>query len=110
MGDVAKRGRTVLVVSHNMRVVETLTERCLYLKDGSLIEQGSPLEVIKKYQWEALNQLEYNLPSEFDMDIKNPVVRLNNITLIDSMTSQQTNTFIPGNSMRLCFELMSLKP
>jgi lipopolysaccharide transport system ATP-binding protein len=32
--DLAGRGRTILIVSHNMRVVETLVDVCLYLREG----------------------------------------------------------------------------
>ncbi len=33
-GVAEQEGRTVLFVSHNMGVVSTLTERCIYLQDG----------------------------------------------------------------------------
>ena len=37
MGDIAKEGRTVLFVSHNMNAVEQLCTRCIYLQNGRLI-------------------------------------------------------------------------
>jgi len=41
MGDVAKVGRTVLFVSHNMAAVQSLCSRCYLLKGGQLIaEEG----------------------------------------------------------------------
>lgn len=36
MGEVAKQGRTVLFVSHNMGAISNLTKTCVYLKSGHL--------------------------------------------------------------------------
>jgi lipopolysaccharide transport system ATP-binding protein len=46
MGEVAKRGRTVLFVSHQMFAVRTLCERALWLDAGRLIKDGPALEVV----------------------------------------------------------------
>jgi lipopolysaccharide transport system ATP-binding protein len=106
MGDVAKEGRTVLIVSHNMRVVETLTERCLYLRNGSLGSLGSTLEVVKQYQRESLNHMFVDeLPSEFDVEIKNPKIRLGNFTLSNGITFQQTSTIETERPMQLSFDI-----
>jgi len=43
MGDVAKEGRTVLFVSHNMGAVKSLCQRGIHLKDGR-IEYSGPIE------------------------------------------------------------------
>jgi lipopolysaccharide transport system ATP-binding protein len=49
LGDVAKHGRTVLFVSHNMATVEALCESCLYIADGRLVAQGTPRHMIEHY-------------------------------------------------------------
>jgi len=49
MGDVAKEGRTVLLVSHNMAAMRGLCSRCLMLKGGQLVAQGTPRTVIEQY-------------------------------------------------------------
>ncbi len=41
MGDVAKEGRTVLFVSHNMVAVQTLCQRAFWLDAGQLKAQGA---------------------------------------------------------------------
>src|ERR1700683_1580526 len=41
MGEVAKGGRTVLFVSHNMGVVSTLTQRCIFLQNGTIASDGT---------------------------------------------------------------------
>jgi lipopolysaccharide transport system ATP-binding protein len=43
MGDVAKEGRTVLFVSHNMGAVKSLSQRGIHLNEGQ-IEYSGPIE------------------------------------------------------------------
>jgi lipopolysaccharide transport system ATP-binding protein len=49
MGTVARSGRTVLFVSHNLPMVEHLCGRALLLRDGRIVDEGSPAEVIRSY-------------------------------------------------------------
>ena len=49
MSDVARHGRTVLFVSHNMGVVNTLTQRCLYLEHGRVAASGPSGEIVEAY-------------------------------------------------------------
>jgi lipopolysaccharide transport system ATP-binding protein len=53
MGDVARQGRTVLFVSHNLVAVEGLCDRVVWLRDGRIAEEGSPGPVIARYLAEA---------------------------------------------------------
>lgn len=49
MGDVAKLGRTVLFVSHNLGAIQSLTERCLLIDNGRLISFGQTDGVVEDY-------------------------------------------------------------
>ena len=49
MGDIAKQGRTVLFVSHNMGTVLTLCPRAILLRFGQLIHDGPSESTIKDY-------------------------------------------------------------
>jgi lipopolysaccharide transport system ATP-binding protein len=49
MGDVAKRGRTVLFVSHNMIAVQNMCQRVIWLQNGRLMEDGPTSDVLGKY-------------------------------------------------------------
>lgn len=49
MGDIARGGRTVLFVSHNLAAVRRLTERCVYLVDGAVAAHGATDDVIDRY-------------------------------------------------------------
>ena len=49
MGDVAKEGRTVLFVSHNMVAVQSLCGRGIRLNDGKIVEEGQTDRVVSNY-------------------------------------------------------------
>ena len=49
MGDVAKEGRTVIFVSHNITAIRTLCNRALLLCKGRIIADESVEETIRKY-------------------------------------------------------------
>ena len=49
MGTVAKEGRTVILVSHNMGAITQLCERVLLLDNGRLKRIGPPAEVVSDY-------------------------------------------------------------
>jgi lipopolysaccharide transport system ATP-binding protein len=49
IGNVAKEGRTVLVVSHNMATIECLCHKAMALQGGELVFGGTPKETIDHY-------------------------------------------------------------
>ena len=49
MGDVAKEGRTVLFVSHNMAAIANLCKRCILLENGKIVMNDQPETVINHY-------------------------------------------------------------
>ncbi len=50
MEDVAAEGRTLILVSHNMSTILSMSTRCMLLDRGRLIAQGDPQAVIRQYQ------------------------------------------------------------
>ena len=53
LGDVAKGGRTILFVSHNMSAIGRLCQRCLWLDEGRLVAAGESSDVIGRYMASA---------------------------------------------------------
>src|SRR2546425_835397 len=49
MRDVSASGRTVLIVSHNMTVIEALCNRCLLISQGRLEAEGKPTAITSRY-------------------------------------------------------------
>lgn len=49
ISSVAREGRTVLFVSHNMIAVKTMCTRAILLHEGKLTEDGPPATVVNRY-------------------------------------------------------------
>lgn len=49
MGDVAREGRTVLFVSHNMGAIQQLTNRCIVLNQGNISFIGDVTQGVEEY-------------------------------------------------------------
>src|ERR1700733_325399 len=49
MNELARTGRTVLFVSHNMGAVKALTQRCLYLNKGRIAGSGLTRKIVEEY-------------------------------------------------------------
>src|SRR5262249_35351580 len=61
MGCVAKEGRTVLFVTHNIPAIRSLCERCIILERGHLAFSGQAEDCIERYL--AQNSTGCNAPS-----------------------------------------------
>jgi lipopolysaccharide transport system ATP-binding protein len=69
MGDVARLGRTVLFVSHNMGAVVNLCKRAIWLDAGRITADGPAGEVVNKYQGQYLNiSPEWQRPASWATD------------------------------------------
>jgi len=44
-----KRNKTIIFVSHNLRVVQEICDEVIMLNEGKIIEMGEPVKVIKTY-------------------------------------------------------------
>ncbi len=49
MGDVARAGRTIIFVSHNMASVESLCNSCVLITSGRLEAKGEPAQIVMRY-------------------------------------------------------------
>jgi lipopolysaccharide transport system ATP-binding protein len=49
MSDVARRGRTIVFVSHNMAAVNALCSRAVLIREGTLAKSGAVAEVVDDY-------------------------------------------------------------
>ena len=49
IGSMARSGRTVLIVSHNLQTVRSLAPRCIYLDQGGIVGDGPTEEVVNRY-------------------------------------------------------------
>ena len=98
MQDVSRQqGRTVLFVSHNMQAVSTLTTRCVLLKNGCAVLQGTPQEVIASYLEDgAARAAVFAAPPSPDSP---------SVTRVEIVTSEPGNTHRHGERLQLRFEV-----
>ncbi|MCX5662216.1 MAG: polysaccharide ABC transporter ATP-binding protein [Planctomycetota bacterium] len=67
MGDVAKQGRTILFVSHNMAAVQGLCNRGVVLKAGGVVFDGSSEDAVAHYLAGSTEGGEHDRPGHFDL-------------------------------------------
>jgi len=58
MEGVAKGGRTILFVSHNMGAVRSLCKKAIWLDNGKIVEKGDVENVISDYEKAQMKQLD----------------------------------------------------
>ncbi|MFV2081280.1 MAG: ABC transporter ATP-binding protein [bacterium] len=107
MGEVARAGRTVLFVSHNMSSVLKFCQSCLFLDAGKLVFSGSTREAVDNY----LGSLQ---DEEAEHDILNlareggygRLIRFSKCNLLDS-DGRTTNSLLFGEPFSIHLEAVS---
>lgn len=46
--DLAREKKTMIIVTHEIKFAEEVADRIIFMADGEIVEEGTPLEVIKK--------------------------------------------------------------
>jgi lipopolysaccharide transport system ATP-binding protein len=109
MGDVAREGRTVLFVSHNMRAVADLCERCIWLSGGQIIQGGVTQQVVLAYiSSEQPKQRDGMIKSDMHInDTGHLYFRLIRLLAEDGSS---VNTVFFGSPLRIHIELEVCRP
>ena len=92
MGDVARDGRTIVFVSHNMAALRKLCPRAILIQDGRIVESGNSEEVVSRYLQNSLDsKLEtvWNDPQTAPGDHR---VRLRSVRIIPQTNSDDPIT------------------
>ncbi len=96
MSDVAREGRTVLFVSHNMTAIKTLCQRVLVIEQGHAGHSTNAQEAIEKYL--GLQESHTKPPSVLFDQCKYPLESLQ-INLLNQ--KEATSRFYTGDSITL---------
>jgi lipopolysaccharide transport system ATP-binding protein len=102
MSEVARAGRTVLFVSHDMQAVSALTQRCLLFAEGQCIADGHTQGVIDTY----LGGVVAKVPRYRDV----PSASVPRITRVELKTSSPQNVQRHGEAMAVHFEITTPVP
>ncbi len=85
MGEVAKGGRTVLFVSHNMATITSLCSKSILLDSGLIVGQGKTSDIVLMYYSQGMSS-----PASFDYSSNTNVVG-------DEMASLLAGSIIDSN-------------
>lgn len=100
MGEVAKEGRTVLFVSHNMAAINSLCNKAILLNAGLLKKQGPTIEVINEYLGDYTSNV-YQV--FFEQDVKK-MLQVRSIWISD-MECNQRDTFLDDQEILVHSEI-----
>ena len=101
MGDVARAGRTVVLVSHQLNQIRRLCQRVIWLDGGSLRKAGPTAELVSAYEMEMISP--DRTSSERTLDQKH-VARFLSWSLLDG-SGNPAHTFSSGGPVRVRFLL-----
>jgi lipopolysaccharide transport system ATP-binding protein len=96
MSEVAKSGRTVLFVSHNMAAIASLCHRAILLRDGNVRFEGDPGDAVSRYLHTAHDGDRSGFRA-FDPPTPAPPVRVQSIAL-RSGPDEPVSATIPSGS------------
>jgi lipopolysaccharide transport system ATP-binding protein len=102
VGNVAKEGRTILFVSHNLQAISTLTQRSLLLSHGRCVYEGPTNDVITEYLRKEQKEEKVYIASPSSLEPK--------ITRVALHTSDPNNTHRCGEPMEVHFEIATPVP
>jgi lipopolysaccharide transport system ATP-binding protein len=88
MGKVAKEGRTVLFISHNMAAVQSLCNRALWLMEGKIEKEGFTPQVISQYLQSSFSTLTEQVWKEVTTAPGNEYIRIRRVSIRTEKASQ----------------------
>ncbi len=83
MDEVAKAGRTVIYVAHNMPAIGRLCERAILMDHGSIVQDGPAHDVISTYLTSGLGTSAVREWPELDNAPGGDIVRLRAVRIVD---------------------------
>jgi lipopolysaccharide transport system ATP-binding protein len=107
--DVARQGRTVILVSHNLTAITSLCVRTLWLADGTVMRDGPTQEVISAYLSESAPPLQEQVWPDSATAPGNDAVRLRRAAVHVS-AGDSSPTITVSTPVTIEFEYWNLVP
>lgn len=104
MGDVAREGRTVLFVSHNMGAITELCARCLLMENGRVIADGAASDVVSAYLGAATPEGYVDLRAWDRERSGNGPMRVQSLEILDN-NGRRRAQFQSGEPIRFCISV-----
>jgi lipopolysaccharide transport system ATP-binding protein len=109
MGEVAKEGRTVIFVSHNMVAVQSLCQRAIWLNSGKVAEDGPADLVVSNYLKHSFSSLSEQNWEDIRTAPGNEWVRLHSAR-VRPENGTPSDPITVRTPYRLEFEYWNLRP
>jgi lipopolysaccharide transport system ATP-binding protein len=93
MGDVAKEGRTVLFVSHNMSAILQLCKSAILLQAGFIYANGTAQDVVDNYIASGI-KTEAEVSWSFDKAPGNETTKIKSVRILDKNNEVSSNHYI----------------
>jgi lipopolysaccharide transport system ATP-binding protein len=103
MGEVARTGRTILFVSHQMNAINALCSRCIWLSAGKIIDHGDPREITAKYLNNVNSLSDWSVINESSR-IQNPYFTPLRISIVDRSLNPLTREISADESIGILIE------
>ncbi len=101
MGSIAKEGRTVLFVSHNMAAISKICQRALLLVEGMISEDSTASTVVDTYLKNVSNSKVHTNLRIVENRQGNGLLRFTKVW-IEAEDGQYVHTVRPGQQITLC--------
>ncbi len=105
MGDVARAGRTVVLVSHNMAAINALSTRVVMMKDGGIVFNGPTSEATTRYYSESLEVAEGGASLLDRVREGNGKARFSAVSIQALGPSGRVDVAYPGCDLEVEFEI-----
>jgi lipopolysaccharide transport system ATP-binding protein len=102
MGDVARAGRTVILVSHNMAAITSLCSRSVVMESGQITFDGSAMEATARYYSDSLGELTNSSDLRQSPRKGNGKAHFTSISIRPQTTNREIiSAAIPGCDLRI---------
>jgi homopolymeric O-antigen transport system ATP-binding protein len=109
MGEISQHGRTVLFVSHNMPMIQSLCQRAVLLSSGTLTNIGEVNSVVQAYLADGVTE-ERGVVDAKCLPRSAGYEKVIRRIWIEDQSGEVINSVNMGGEMVLCFEFKTSKP
>ncbi len=86
--ELVRKGKTMVVVSHNMHFIQSMANRCIWLDHGQVVEDGPADEVARKYSQFMMKKTEHVRASSGSAPGSSTPCRINKVAWLDAGGSE----------------------
>ncbi len=101
-------GTSILFVSHDLSTMQIISDRVIWINDGSLVLEGEPTTVCQEYYSATTGNVNWSVPENSKQQIiQQPtgMARFSRLSMFDSKGKECCN-FVIGDEIRIEFELI----